>query len=69
MTLLAALMLTAATHASAPMYIGVKVVRSASVSSQLRPAGLQVQSRGAQPAQVQVAPASADGNLVVTLLY
>ncbi|HUJ26368.1 MAG TPA: hypothetical protein VLW85_10135 [Myxococcales bacterium] len=72
MTLRIALMLLLslpATAASTRFSVGATVVRSATVSARLGIGGVSVQSRGALPGQVQIAPPNAAGEVVVTLVY
>jgi hypothetical protein len=69
MKLIAALLMLSLPAAAARFSVGVTVVRSASVSARMSSGGVSVQTRGAAPAQVQVAPPDAAGDVMVTLLY
>ena len=69
MKLLAALLLLSLPAAAARFGVGVTVVRSATVSARYAGGSVSVSARGQAPAQVQVAPPNAAGDVVVTLLY
>ncbi len=69
MKVLAALLALSLPAAAARFSVGVTVVRSATVSARYAAGGVSVATRGAAPAQVQVAPPNAAGDVVVTLLY
>jgi Na+-driven multidrug efflux pump len=67
--LLCALLMLSLPAAAARVSVGVTVVHSTTVSARLGHGAVAVSARGTQPAQVQVAPADAAGDVVVTLLY